>query len=138
MAHTGVNKQGTFSGYRNRKNRNSVIDFQFISGSSHKHILQTDLQITTTPTTSTLTIAKLKLEFGGEYMCRITNVAGTQESMASLAVVQPSELGKAPDFKQRMNDVRSQQNAASQFVCVVSGSPEPTTSWFKVNFTPYS
>lgn len=96
------------------------------------------LQINTTNTGSTLNINKLKPEFSGEYLCRIENVAGAVESTASLTVMKPADRGLMPEFKQRINDVRSQQNASSQFSCVVAGTPEPTTSWFKVLFFNFS
>lgn len=89
-------------------------------------------QIVTTTTYSILTITKLKLAYSGEYMCRLTNVAGSVESLANLTVVKGADLGVPPDFKQRLNDIRVQQNAVSEFKCVVVGTPEPTTSWFKV------
>ncbi|VDO46957.1 unnamed protein product [Brugia timori] len=90
-----------------------------------------EFQINTTTKSSTLTIGKLKVDHNGQYMCRVTNVAGAQESMANLVVVPPTEHGVAPDFTQRMADVRVQQNASSQFKCIVTGNPEPIASWFK-------
>ncbi|VDK66159.1 unnamed protein product, partial [Onchocerca ochengi] len=90
-----------------------------------------EFQINTTGRSSTLTIGKLKVDHNGQYMCRVANVAGAQESMANLVVVPSAKQGIAPDFKQRMNDVRVQQNASSQFKCIVTGVPEPTASWFK-------
>ncbi|CAG9532190.1 unnamed protein product [Cercopithifilaria johnstoni] len=90
-----------------------------------------EFQIDTTPKSSTLTIGKLKVDHNGQYMCRITNVAGTQESMANLVVGPPIERGIVPNFTQRMADVRVQQNESSQFKCIVAGNPEPIASWFK-------
>ncbi|VDO41301.1 unnamed protein product [Onchocerca flexuosa] len=90
-----------------------------------------EFQINTTGRSSTLTVAKLKVDHNGQYMCRVANVAGAQESMANLVVVPSAKHEIAPDFKQRMNDVRVQQNASSQFKCIVTGVPEPTASWFK-------
>ncbi|VDN06754.1 unnamed protein product [Thelazia callipaeda] len=90
-----------------------------------------EFQIAITSTSSTLTITKVKLEHNGEYVCRITNVAGAQESMANLMAVPVIDRGKAPEFRQRMNDISVPQNAISQFKCIVIGTPEPTTSWFK-------
>lgn len=74
------------------------------------------------------------MDHNGQYMCRITNVAGAQESMANLVVVPPAGHGISPDFTQRMTDIRVQQNTSSQFKCTVSGSPEPIVTWFKVIF----
>lgn len=74
------------------------------------------------------------MDHNGQYMCRVTNVAGTQESMANLVVVPSTGHGVVPDFTQRMTDLRIQQNASSQFKCIVTGSPEPIASWFKVIF----
>uniref|UniRef100_A0A915PRJ2 Ig-like domain-containing protein n=1 Tax=Setaria digitata TaxID=48799 RepID=A0A915PRJ2_9BILA len=90
-----------------------------------------EFQIDTTANSSTLTIAKVKADHSGQYMCRITNVAGTQESLANLMATPSSGHGIAPNFKQRMHDVRVQQNASSQFQCTVTGIPEPVASWFK-------
>ncbi|VDK45179.1 unnamed protein product [Anisakis simplex] len=90
-----------------------------------------EFQVNTTNTGSTLSISKLKPEYSGEYVCRIENVAGTVESMANLTVAKPVDRGIAPSFKQRINDLRIQQNSPSVFTCVVAGTPEPSTSWFK-------
>uniref|UniRef100_F1KPJ7 Titin n=1 Tax=Ascaris suum TaxID=6253 RepID=F1KPJ7_ASCSU len=90
-----------------------------------------EFQINTTNTGSTLTISKLKPEYAGEYMCRIENVAGTVESLANLTMLKPVDRGVAPDFKQRISDLRTKQNAPSQFTCVVTGTPQPTATWFK-------
>lgn len=65
-------------------------------------------------------------------MCRIENVAGTVESFANLTMVKPVDRGVAPNFTQRINDLRTKQNAPSEFTCVVTGTPEPTATWFKV------
>lgn len=65
-------------------------------------------------------------------MCRIENVAGTVESLANLTMLKPVDRGVAPDFKQRISDLRTKQNAPSQFTCVVTGTPQPTATWFKV------
>ncbi|VDK72603.1 unnamed protein product [Litomosoides sigmodontis] len=90
-----------------------------------------EFQISTTPRSSSLTVGKLKVDHSGQYMCRVTNVAGTQESMANLVVGPPTGRGIAPDFTQRMIDVRVQQNQSSQFKCIITGNPEPIASWFK-------
>ncbi|MCP9264543.1 hypothetical protein DINM_022655 [Dirofilaria immitis] len=54
-----------------------------------------------------------------------------QESMANLVVIPPAKHEIAPDFKQRINDIRVKQNTSSQFKCIVTGNPEPIASWFK-------
>lgn len=90
-----------------------------------------EFQINTTSKSSTLTIGKLKMDYNGQYMCRIMNVAGTQESMANLVVVPPIGHGIAPDFIQRMTDVQVQQNTSSQLKCIVTGNPSPIVNWFK-------
>ncbi|KAM3716725.1 Kettin [Dirofilaria immitis] len=90
-----------------------------------------EFQINTTEKSSTLTVAKLKMDHNGQYMCRVTNIAGTQESMANLVVIPPAKHEIAPDFKQRINDIRVKQNTSSQFKCIVTGNPEPIASWFK-------
>jgi hypothetical protein len=92
------------------------------------------LQIKTTNTGSQLDIGRLKASHVGEYRCTISNVAGLVESLASLALAEPVDRGVAPDFKQTMQDLRVVQTNTATFVAVITGTPEPQISWFKVRF----
>ncbi|PAV62890.1 hypothetical protein WR25_23783 isoform D [Diploscapter pachys] len=87
--------------------------------------------ITTTESSSALSIARVENNHAGEYMVKLENVAGVVESLANLAVTQPTDKGKAPDFSARLNDLRVQQNAPAEFVCKISGEPKPVIQWFK-------
>ncbi|CAI4222564.1 unnamed protein product [Auanema sp. JU1783] len=88
-------------------------------------------QITTTNTGSTLSIGRVENTHSGEYTCRLENVAGTVETMASLTVSAAIDKGSAPDFKNKLNDLRINQNELAEFVCSISGDPKPTINWFK-------
>uniref|UniRef100_A0A0N5ALN5 Immunoglobulin I-set domain protein n=1 Tax=Syphacia muris TaxID=451379 RepID=A0A0N5ALN5_9BILA len=88
-------------------------------------------QILTTAKSSTLKVSKLTSDDSGEYVCRIQNVAGTVESLASLTVVPAADRGVVPNFKSRMNDARVGQNKTVEFSCDVTGFPTPVASWFK-------
>lgn len=75
----------------------------------------------------TLTIANSRLEDGGSYMCKATNIAGTTDVKMILRVLVPPEIDKSNIIGNPLAIV----NRTISLECPSTGIPTPTVSWLK-------
>ncbi|XP_069669104.1 obscurin isoform X4 [Periplaneta americana] len=74
-----------------------------------------------------LEIKPAKLSDAGNYLCRLKNPLGEDESTAKAAV---RKVYQAPNFTQKFTDYQQRPTFDAKFLARVSGVPQPEVSWY--------
>ena len=80
-------------------------------------------------TTATLTISSITVDEGGDYMCIVTNAAGSGSTIATI-FIEP--------IITRVDDILTRNGSSVEFVCEADGIPSPEVMWQRLENGSYT